>query len=187
MTRSPFRITLIIVAFVSLAPCYAYASATVLFVSVDDTDARVSSSLAGSDRATIKGALDDGLKSEIVFQFRLYKKNTGFFSFMGDILLFEKTAVRFAYKDLFKNQYIIQSNDETTVYTDESEFMDRFFSLAGYVIGFPESLSPGEYSILGRITVNPVKLEPPLHIVSLITPIGTTTAWTEYKFAREAR
>ncbi len=187
MARLLFHITLLLTALVSLSPSSAYASATALLVSVYDIDARVSSSLAGSDRATIKDALDEGLKSEIVFQFRLYKKNTGFLSFMGDILLFEKTAVRIAYKDLFKNQYIIQSNDETSVYTDESEFMDRFFSLDGYVIRFPEGLSPGEYSILGRITVNPVKLEPPLHIVSLITPIGTTTAWTEYKFTREAQ
>jgi hypothetical protein len=174
-------------AFLFLLPKNAYTITTDLKISVDETSARVSATLSGSDSEQITHAIIEGLKSEIIFQFRLYKKNTGFFSFTGDIFISEKSTVRIAYKDFFRNYFIIQSGNATEEFTDESEFFTEFFSIDGFGIEFPKNMTSGEYFIRCRITLNPVKVEPPLHIVSLITPIGTSTPWVEQHFIRMPR
>jgi hypothetical protein len=174
-------------AFLFLLSKNAYTNTTDLKISVNETSARVNAKLSGSDTEQITHAITEGLKSEIIFQFRLYKKNTGFFSFMGDIFISEKSAVRIAYKDFFTNYFIIQSGKATELFADESEFLAGFFSIDGFEIEFPKNMTSGEYSIRCRITLNPVKVEPPLHIVSLITPIGTSTPWVEVQFTRMSR
>jgi hypothetical protein len=183
MSGYTIKIVFCLFVFVSFFHIQAYAIKTDFTASMDSRHLWVEARLRGSNQDEISAALGDGLKSEIVFQFRIYRKNRGFFSFTGDVLVLEKKLTYVAYKDFFKNIYIIQNESGYSIYSGEGEFFEQFLKCSLFLVTLPDSPDPSDYTVLARITINPVKLEPPLHIVSLITSIGTTTEWAEFPLA----
>jgi hypothetical protein len=137
------------------------------------------------DRERIITSLKQGLRSEIIFQFRLYKKNAGFFSFFGDTLVIEKRPNYISYRDFFTNQYIIINDKmELLRFDAEDEFVRQLFAITAFDILSFNRLDKGDYFVLSRVTVNPEKLEPPLHLVSLIISIGESSEWVESQIIR---
>jgi hypothetical protein len=126
-------------------------------------------------------SLREGLRSEITFQLRLYRRNRGLFSFLGDHLLIEKRVYQVAAFDVFENRYSIQREGRTVgEFEEQSRFLDSFFLLPEIEMGEIEAGQASEYYLLARVRMMPVKIIAPLNIVTLFSP-GTafTTPWIE--------
>ncbi len=139
---------------------------------------RVSADFRGGEIQEVLAALQEGFKSEIVFQFRLYERKRGFFSYFGDRLIFEKNFVRLAYLDLFDQQFVIESLNERRAMKDEQEFVSAFFRLSGFLLAGIREIEVQDYYVLARIRVQPVQLVSPLNIITLFSRQAvTTTPW----------
>jgi hypothetical protein len=139
---------------------------------------RVSANFRGPEIEEVLDALGEGFKSEIVYQFRLYERKQGFFAYFGDRLIFEKNFVRLAYRDLFEQQFVIESRDERRAVKGEAEFVAAFFRLSGFLLAGIREIDVRDYYVLARIRVQPVRLVSPLNIVTLFSRQAvTTTPW----------
>jgi hypothetical protein len=125
-------------------------------------------------------SLEEGLTSQIFFQFRVYYRNHGFFALFGDRLILEKRFSYNAYKDFFLDQYVIQLDDLPSVYFDTMDDFLTFFSMMiDNQLIEAHRVNSTDYYVLAKVSINPVKLEPPLHIISLFSSIGRTSGWIE--------
>ena len=129
----------------------------------------------------VLASLREGLRAEINFHFRLYRHSRGIFSFLGDRLLVERRVYQTAAFDFYKNRYKIQRDGGKPVeYTGEAEFLDAFFSLPDIELGEIEAADSGEYYLLARVRMMPVKIIAPLNIITLFSSeTAFTTPWVE--------
>ena len=129
----------------------------------------------------VLASLWDGLRAEITFQLRLYRRSSGVFAFLGDRLLRERQVDQVALFDFYENRYkILRDNRITGEYAAETEFMDAFFSLPEIDLGEINTGDGGDYYLLARVRMMPVKIIPPLNIITLFsTDTVFTTPWVE--------
>ena len=129
----------------------------------------------------VLASLWDGLRAEITFQLRLYRRSSGVFAFLGDRLLRERQVYQVASFDFYENRYkILRDNRITGEYAAETEFLDAFFSLPEIDLGEIETGDGGDYYLLARVRMMPVKIIPPLNIITLFsTDTVFTTPWVE--------
>jgi hypothetical protein len=129
----------------------------------------------------VLASLWDGLRAEITFQLRLYRRSSGVFAFLGDRLLRERQVYQVASFDFYENRYkILRDNRITSEYAAETEFMDAFFSLPEIDLGEINTDDGGDYYLLARVRMMPVKIIPPLNIITLFsTDTVFTTPWVE--------
>lgn len=145
----------------------------------------VSAALSGIESEQIystfrKGLLEEGLKTEISYQFRLYRRNKGFFSFLGDKVITEKKIIKTAYLDIYERVFIIEVNEEKEVLLYEEDFLRSFFKAEDVRIGGVSSGESREHYVLARISFSPVRLVPPLNMISLLyKKTAVVTGWTE--------
>lgn len=181
------NITLFIsLLFLTLFLCVPGAGALDAFLLAEITSEWVMAAVKAEDLDSerIISSLEEGLTAEIIFQFRIYKINRGFFSFLGDRLVVEKKVSYIAFKDFFLNQYVIQADDNTFKYFEAvDDFIINYSTVSNCSLIETNKINPYDYYILIRVTSNPVKLEPPLHIIALFGPIGRTSRWIEYRFS----
>ena len=122
-------------------------------------------------------SIEDGLKAEIEFQFRLYQENIGFFSFLGDRLILEKRISYNAFYDQYENKYIIESSSGAMqFFQNEEDFIKNFFVIRQFELSDSKRDKSSRYYILARIRLNPVKLIPPLTVISLFSNVGSTVS-----------
>jgi hypothetical protein len=126
-------------------------------------------------------SLWEGLRAEITFQLRLYRRNSGPFAFLGDRLLDERRVYQIASFDFYENRYKIQRDDQEAVeYEGEAEFLDAFFSLPETELGEIETEKRQDYYLLARVRMMPVKIIAPLNIITLFSSDTVfTTPWVE--------
>ena len=129
----------------------------------------------------VLASLWDGLRAEITFQLRLYRRSSGIFAFLGDRLLRERRVYQIASFDFYENRYkILKDNRITGEYTAEAEFLDAFFSLPEIDLGEIETGDGRDYYLLARVRMMPVKIIAPLNIITLFsTDAVFTTPWVE--------
>lgn len=129
----------------------------------------------------VLASLWDGLRAEITFQLRLYRRSSGVFAFLGDRLLRERQVYQVASFDFYENRYkILRDNRITGEYAAETEFLDAFFSLPEIDLGEINTGDGGDYYLLARVRMMPVKIIPPLNIITLFsTDTVFTTPWVE--------
>ena len=129
----------------------------------------------------VLASLWEGLRAEIAFQLRLYRRNSGPFAFLGDRLLSERRVYQIASFDFYENRYRIQRDDQTAgEYKGEAEFLDAFFSLPETELGEIETEEREDYYLLARVRMMPVKIVSPLNIITLFsTDTVFTTPWVE--------
>jgi hypothetical protein len=134
-----------------------------------------------SHSQAVLASLWEGLRAEITFQLRLYKRNRGILAFLGDRLLSERRVYQIASFDFYENRYKIQRDDSITgKYTAEAEFLDAFFSLPETELGEIDAGDGGDYYLLARVRMMPVKIIAPLNIITLFsTETVFTTPWIE--------
>ena len=132
----------------------------------------------------VLASLRDGLRAEITFQLRLYRRNSGIFAFLGDRLLNERRVYQTASFDFYENRFRLQRDDRIIgKYAGEAEFLDAFFSVPQIGLGEIEaggSGDGGQYYLLARVRMMPVKIIAPLNIITLFsTETVFTTPWVE--------
>ena len=170
--------------FTTVFPCPAEEASFLLRPRAESWE--ISASLNAVKEEEILSALEEGLESEIVFQFRLYERAEGFFAFMGDRLLAQQAMSYRASMDLFDEIYVIQPHGgEPQAYTDKADFLSHFLRLEHYAIAALPPKAGGERYLLARIRLTPVVLSGPLTIISLFFRTGTSTEWFELSLERE--
>lgn len=141
-----------------------------------DGDVRVDARFDFDETDAMFDYLGDGLKSEIVFEFRLYEQSEGFFSFLGDRLLLEKHSAHTAHFDMYSGKYVIVDGEgEQREYVSRQSFLHEFFAISDYVLSEAFHRIAHCY-ILARIRLNPVKLVPPLSVIALFFETGSVTS-----------
>lgn len=114
--------------------------------------------------------MQSGLKAEMLFEFRLYKKQYGIISLLGDRLVREEKTVYTGYYNMYDKYFILKENKgREIIFKDSNDFLENFFSLKDYVLKYPDRSNVNEYYLMYRIKYIPVKLVPPLNIVNIFT------------------
>jgi hypothetical protein len=129
----------------------------------------------------VLASLWEGLRAEITFQLRLYRYSRGLFSFFGDRLVLERRIRQTAAFDFYENRYKIH-RDGTIVgeYAAETEFLNAFFSLPHTELGPIAPKDAQDYFLLARVRMMPVKIIPPLNIITLFPSEAVfTTPWVQ--------
>jgi hypothetical protein len=97
----------------------------------------------------------------------------------------EFKILRTAYIDLFEDRYIVESSGfPRRRYAEAQEFISNFFELKSLQVeGLePAWTDPGQYYLLARVRLTPVRLVPPLNIVTLFSSSVIRTSWMETEF-----
>ena len=172
---------LVFLSFITIVEAGAFDDTTALTAELARGVVTVSARLMGGMTGEILSSLEDGLKSEIIFQFRLYHKNTGLFSLFGDRLIFEKKITRVAYFDIFEDFFVMETQGAgVQKFRQKEEFLGEFFQFNDYSLAKLKDENLSQMYVLARISLNPVRIVPPLNIISLFfTHTAVTTPWVE--------
>ena len=121
-------------------------------------------------------SLRDGMEARIVFQLRVYQRRSGLLPFLGDKLLVETHVARSAFWDFLDRKFVVEGDDGSrTAYTNAPELLVGFLTLADFpVAGLPPSTADRQY-VMARARLEPVRLMPPLTIVTIA---GAATSYT---------
>ncbi len=130
-------------------------------------------------QSELVSSLRDGLESRVVFTLRVYQKRQGFLPFPRDRLLSETVLARSAFWDFLDARFVVESDDGTrTVYADADDLLRGLFSVRDLpVYHGPGNVLPSCY-VSARAHIEPVRLMPPLTIVSMAGVAGTAAAYT---------
>jgi hypothetical protein len=125
--------------------------------------------------------ISDGMRAGITFHIRLYRRATGPFSFLGDRLIAEEHPEFEAKWDVFTNHYVLRGpGGRERRFRDRKVFVEQFFSLSGYRLTDAASELSDEHYILVQVALEPVKLVPPVNLVSLFSQqTMATSPWVE--------
>ena len=137
-------------------------------------------------QAELLATLREGLESRITFTLRAYEKTPGFFAFLGDRLLAERTIARSAFFNFLDGTYVVEDDaGARATYIDLGALLKGFFTVEKMALARlrPEHLAP--CYVVARAQFDPVRLMPPLSIVSLAGAAAThTTAWVREEMPR---
>lgn len=124
-------------------------------------------------------SLQQGMEARIVFTLRLYQRRRGIIPFLGDKLILETHVARSAFWDFLDRTFVVESDDGSrAVYPTAAELLDGFFTVRNFTVSaFPPG-SGGERYVTARARLEPVRLMPPLTIVTLAGAAASyTTPW----------
>lgn len=165
--------------FLALLAVPARAAPTLLVGTTATENGVVAHLVFTSDRPQdIVESLQGGLESRIVFTIRLYQKRTGLLSFLrGDKLVVQATVVRRAYRDTLTQMFVVdQDGQAPSSYATTDQLLAAFFTVNGISFHQPAARQAGSY-IAARAQVEPVRLMPPLTLVTLAGAGAFATAW----------
>ncbi len=145
----------------------------------------VTAQLVGADRPRLLATLSEGLEATVRFELRLYKKTGGIFSLLGDRLLAQTAVARRASMDFLDDRYILlEEGGETRVHSGADDFVSDFLSVRSLRLPWPSET--GTY-LIARARLEYVRLEPPLHLVTLFRPTAALTGWRRVELAGTGR
>jgi hypothetical protein len=165
----------------ALASQSAAAQEAVLSVHTDARGVVASVALRQAPTERVLAALGDGLTSEIVFELRLYRRQEGFFAWLGDRPLATARVSRVGSFDPYTGRYVVYQDGRTEAsFVDQADFVRYFFLLSDYGLGGGQSGDSGRLYVLARVRLSPVRLIGPLNIVTLFSSDNlVTTDWVE--------
>jgi hypothetical protein len=120
-----------------------------------------------------------GLESRITFTTRLYESRRPAFSFAGDRVLAERTVTRSVFWDFLDKVFVVeQEGTPQKTYTDPQALVSGFFALAEVFTVQTAPAARRRLYVAARAQFEPVRLVPPLTLVSLAGAAATvTTPW----------
>ena len=132
--------------------------------------------------ARADGVIDSlraGLESRITFTTRLYESRRPAFSFAGDRLLSERTVTRSAFWDFLDHVFVVeQEGIPQKAYVDPRELIRGFFVLDQVFNVDMASAMRRRLYVTARAQYEPVRLMPPLALISLVGAAArVTTPW----------
>jgi len=149
--------------------------------------ARVTAVFSWDRQAELLATLRDGLESRITFSFRTFERGTGLLAILGDRLLGERTLTRSAYVDILDGTYIVEEEGGTrSASSDLDALVAGFFTADGVAVPAPPRAAGGAPGyVAARVHFEPVRLMPPLTIVSLAgAAVSHTTPWVRAEVPR---
>ncbi len=135
----------------------------------------VTTGVSGVDSARLLSSLSQGFEIGVTFELRLYGRTSGLRSLLGDRLLEQVDLARRASMDVIDGRYILfDETDDARLYDGGEDLVRDLLSLHSFRLPWP--VEPGMY-LLARARLDYVRLDPPLHIVTLFRPTAATTDW----------
>lgn len=137
--------------------------------------------LTGIDPSDVLENLSDGMRAGVTFHIRLYRRATGPFSFLGDRLIAEEHPELEAGWDVFADRYVLRGpRGQERRFRAADDFISQFFSLSRYRMTNVASELSDRHYILVQVSLEPVKLVPPVNLVSLFSQqTMVTSPWVE--------
>ena len=115
-------------------------------------------------------SLRNGHRAEIAYVFRLYEVVHGLAGLFGDRLVEEHGVTYVARRDPVDGGFVVQVDSRTErVFATESSLISFLVTLEDHVLPFPEPLQ-ADYYVLCRSRIEPIKLVPPLTLLSFLRP-----------------
>lgn len=170
-------ILLAFLAVLAAAPAAAQSLDLGLNVRTEGISANVS--FRWNREADLVNSLRDGMEARIIFTFRVYQRNQGFLPFLRDRLLAQTSVARSAFWDFLDQKFVVESDDGSrSAYTSPRDLLAGFFSLTDFPV-FRLPPRPGELRyVTARARLEPIRLMPPLTIVTLAGAAASyTTPW----------
>jgi hypothetical protein len=121
-------------------------------------------------------SLRQGLESRITFTARVYEKRQGIFPFPGDRMLAERRFSRSAFWDFLDERFVVETDTgERVSFASVNELLEGFFSLSEMPLYVRPPASAALY-VMARAQFEPVRLMPPLTLVSIVGRAATYTS-----------
>ena len=137
-------------------------------------------SLRQTSAEQVLAALGEGLKSEIVFDLRLYRRQTGFLALLGDRPVVSTRETRVAAFDPFAARFVTERDGRRErSYADPAEFLRHFLSLSEHTLGMVDPAEAALYYVVARVRLSPVRIIGLLNIVTLFSSDTMVTDWVE--------
>lgn len=172
-------------ACLAAAAAPAGAQALALAVSAGGDGVRADAVFSAGDVGGPAATLREGLESRIAFTLRCYEHRVGIAGLLGDELLAERTVVRAAFYDFFDRRFVVEEDGRRASYADEAGFLAAFFTLRGVEL-LPAAGTSGARYVAARAQYDPVRLSPPLTILTLFGVAARhTTPWVRRDVPRE--
>lgn len=124
-------------------------------------------------------SLHDGLESRITFTARLFDRRKAFLPIFRSVLVESRISSQSAFFDFLGKKYIVETDLGRRITFDTAADLIRgFFTM--YDITLAERSQVGNPYVTARVQFEPVRLMPPLTIVSLVGASGTyTSPWIQ--------
>jgi hypothetical protein len=118
-----------------------------------------------------------GLESRITFTTRLYELRRPAFSFAGDRVLAERTVTRSVFWDFLDKVFVVEQEGMLQkTYTDPHALVSGFFALDEVFTVQAAPAARRRLYVSARAQFEPVRLVPPLTLVSLAGAAATVTS-----------
>jgi len=119
-------------------------------------------------------SLRQGLESRITFTARVYEKRRGILPLPGDRMLAEHRVARSAFWDFLDDQFVVETDTGARVsFASVDELLKGFFTLSKIPLyNRPHT----DLYVMGRAQFEPVRLMPPLTLVSMVGRAATYTS-----------
>jgi hypothetical protein len=170
---------LILVLLAALAAAPAWAQSMDLGVRVRPDGIHASLWFRWNKEQELVSSLRNGMEARIVFTLRVYRRRGGLLPFLADKLLTETSVARSAFWDFLDRKFVVESDDGSrAAYTNAPDLLVGFLSLADLKV-FRFSPPEGDrLYVSARARLEPVRLMPPLTIVTLVGAAASyTTPW----------
>ncbi len=123
-------------------------------------------------------SLYEGHRSEVLYEFRLLQEAEGIRKIFGDRLIEEEKTVYVARWDPLNESFVVLIDGSAErIFNDPQSFLDFFLSIKNRAIPVSPPLAEDAY-LLCRWSIQPIKLVPPLTLMTLIKPdLQTISSW----------
>ena len=127
----------------------------------------------------LASTLRDGLESRITFTVRVYEKKSSLLPLLADRLVAEEIIARNAFYDFLDGRYVMETDTGARAsYADVAGLLEAFLSLPSLPLPRCRPWRDSGCYVAARVQFDPVRLMPPLTIVSLVGATATvTTPW----------
>jgi hypothetical protein len=145
-----------------------FSEEIILLLKLKGNSCSLTVNFLSTEKQVVLTALEDGLKSQIIFQIKVYEKRDDFFSFLGDRLVSEYFPTFIAYKDFFDNTYIIEDHSgKKKSYSDTDKFLNAFFSLKDFIMEGMDESRFSSYYVVVSVQMDSVRLIAPFTLLYL--------------------
>jgi hypothetical protein len=121
-------------------------------------------------------SLRQGLESRITFTARVYERRHGLLPFRGDRMLAERRVSHSAFWDFLDERFVVETDTGTRVsFGSVDELLRGFFTLSAIPLYNGRAPRAALY-VMARAQFEPVRLMPPLTLVSIVGRAATYTS-----------
>jgi len=170
--------TAVLVLCISLLPAAELAGQGVdLAVSLDAGVLSADITFRWNRMEELVASLRQGLESRITFTARVYEKRGGILPFRGDRLLAERRVSHSAFWDFLDDRFVVETDTGTRVSFGSVDALLRgFFTLSAVRLYTGPRAPQAALYVTARAQFEPVRLMPPLTLVSMVGRAATYTS-----------